>query len=68
MSFFAVYFNGVYPVGAVATVNALNELDAKQKVLRELERIGLRKFNDLEDLDVEELSTNNVTILLDGNY
>jgi len=68
MSYFAVYFNGVYPVGAVATVNALNELDAKQKVLQELERIGLKKFNDLEDLEVEELSSEKVTILLDGNY
>ena len=68
MKTYAVYFEGIYPVGAVAVVTCEDEETAKKLVTIELE-IN-HHFKDVEIIDIEELdiSNNSVKVLLDGDY
>jgi len=66
MKHYAVYFNGYWPVGSVAVVQAESEQDATDKLwinfCSELQQNNIKK-----DFTVFEL-TQECEILLDGNY
>ena len=66
MKTFAIFFNGYYPVGAVAVVTAKSEKHAKTNFSRKLKRMKL----DPKFLEIREVNTtsNSVDILLDGDY
>lgn len=68
---YAIYFSGHYPVGAVATVVALDEEQAIDTFLRTLfkEEPSLIPFNPREKLKAEILFQEKAChILLNGDY
>lgn len=58
-------FEGRYPVGVAAVVQAENKKEAATKLRLALKKRGLGK--DVKAIDMIEL-TEEVVILLDGNY
>jgi len=71
MARYAIYFNGYYPVGAVAVVSAYNEECAISSFLEKLneEEPYLVESNKLPYLKVELLDCRQPChILLNGNY
>lgn len=67
MKLFKIYFNGHWPVGAVAVVLAQGAGTARKYLRDELEKRGL---DHEQDLRVEEIDmrTAGAHVLLDGDY
>jgi hypothetical protein len=69
---YRIYFQGHYPVGAVAVVTADSPREAAELLMVELAREGLAPDNSVDELESEaallDLSVARAHILLGGDY
>ena len=66
---YSIHFNGYWPVGAVAVVEALDAKEAAEKLFNNRQFQPHTKHNTLADLeDRAKALVSEVEILLDGNY
>lgn len=66
---YSIFFNGYWPVGAVAIVEARNEKEAAEKLFHSRDFEPHVEYNNLVELEDSAMAlVKEVEILLDGNY